>query len=162
MKKNFKKLDTKLIVNNDPRLIIRLIKIKNIETLRNWKNQNKKFFFTKKIITISNQKKWFQSYNMRIYDFMFIVSFKGENFGCMGIRWQKNYWEIYNVILGNKKYRKKGYMGKAFKIMINFAIELKIGLIKLHVMKRNPAIKWYKKQGLKIINSYNNYHIMML
>ena len=78
----------------------------------------------------------------------------------------KNNCDIYNVILinksGNKMYLSKGYMGQAFKVMTNLAKELKIGPIKLNVIKRNPAIKWYEKQGFKIINSYKSYHIMIL
>ena len=162
MNNNFKKPEIKLIVNNDPRLIIRSIKIKDIEILRNWKNQNKNFFFTKKAISIPQQKKWFQLYNQQTYDLMFMVVFEEENFGCMGMRWIKNNWDIYNVMLGNKKYGSKGYMGQAFKVMTNLAKELKIGPIKLNVIKRNPAIKWYEKQGFKIINSYKRYHIMIL
>ena len=94
LNKNFEKLDIKLEVNNDPELIIRSIKKKDIETLRNWKNQHKRFFFTKEAISSAQQKNWFQSYTLRNYDFMFIVSFKKENFGCMGIRWFKNNWDI--------------------------------------------------------------------
>lgn len=160
LNKNFKKLEIKLAANNDPELIIRTIKKKDIETLRNWKNQHKNFFFTKEAISSTQQKNWFQSYSLRTHDLMFIISFKKDNFGCMGIRWLKNHWDIYNVILGNKKYGGKGYMSQAFMIMINLAKELKIGQIKLDVMKNNPAIKWYKKQGLKVISYSSNYYTM--
>ena len=162
LNKNFKKLDIKLVINNDPELVIRSIKKKDIEILRNWKNQHKKFFFTKVAISSAQQKNWFQSYTLRTHDLMFIVSFKKENFGCMGIRWLKNNWDVYNVILGNKKYGRKGYMNQAFKIMISVAKELKIGRIKLDVLKNNPAIKWYKKQGFKVISCSGNYYTMRL
>ena len=162
MNKNFEKLDIKLAVNNDPELIIRSIKKKDIEILRNWKNQHKEFFFTKEAISSTQQKKWFQSYTLQTYNLMFIVSFKKENFGCMGIRWLKNNWDIYNVILGNKKHGSKGYMSQAFRIMINLAKELKIGRIKLDVIKYNPAIKWYEKQGFKVISYSSDHYTMML
>ena len=69
------------------------LKRDELENLRKWKNKNKySFFFQKEISKINNQK-WFNLYEKRPYDLIFVSSFKGNNFGCMGIRWKNNKWK---------------------------------------------------------------------
>jgi ribosomal protein S18 acetylase RimI-like enzyme len=159
---NLKKVLIKTKVTNNSILEIRSINIKDLKNLRKWKNKYKEFFFSKHQISQAQQKNWYRLYAKRPYDLMFILSFDKDNFGCMGIRWLQNKWDIYNVILGKKEYGDYGYMGQALKLILNFSNKLKSAPVTLKVLKKNPAVKWYKKQGFKIIKYHDDYYIMKL
>ena len=75
----------------------------------------------------------------------------------MGIRALKNQWDIFNVILGEKSFSKKGIMSKAFKKMLVFAQQNKNLNISLKVLKDNPAIQWYEKIGFSFLREEKNY-----
>ena len=92
---------------------------------------------------------------------MFVIINNNSLVGCMGIRLINDEWDVYNVILGNIQYSKKGIMSIAFFKMIQYALSLKKTKISLKVLKNNPAIIWYKKQNFRIINSNENFHTMI-
>ncbi len=77
--------------------------------------------------------------------------------GSIGIRWQKNQWEIYNVILGDKKFSKKGIMGMGLKRVIQFALDRRPGKVALKVLRSNPAVTWYENNGFSIANTSEEY-----
>jgi RimJ/RimL family protein N-acetyltransferase len=124
----------------------------DIENLRIWKNMNKDFFFYKKEITESQQKEWFNQYLSRSDDYIFIVELNNQfPIGCMGIRKLENEWDAYNIILGESEFGGKGYMSIAFKKMLDFASNCESLPITLKVLKENPAVTWYEKNGFKKI-----------
>ena len=129
--------------------------------LRLWKNQNKNNFFHKDLITQEDQTKWYKLFKSRKNDYMFVITNNNSLVGCMGIRLINDEWDVYNVILGNLKYSKKGIMSIAFLKMIEHALSLKKTKISLKVLKNNPAIIWYKKQNFEIINSNEIFHTMI-
>ena len=132
-----------------------------LSKLRLWKNQNKNNFFHKDLITQEDQTKWYKLFKSRKNDYMFVITNNNSLVGCMGIRLINDEWDVYNVILGNLKYSKKGIMSIAFLKMIEYALSLKKTKISLKVLKNNPAIIWYKKQKFEIINSNEIFHTMI-
>lgn len=129
--------------------------------LRNWKNAQRKFFFHTTEITQEQQEAWFDTYLPRPNDYMLIVDVNKRAIGCMGIRLLAHEWDVYNVILGDEIHAKKGYMGKAFQAMIAFASAQTFLPIKLKVLKHNPAVSWYQKQGFEIVSEEED-HFQMI
>jgi hypothetical protein len=129
--------------------------------LRSWKNAQRAFFFHTAEITKEQQQAWFDSYLPRPNDYMLIVDVNERAIGCMGIRLLAGEWDVYNVILGDEMHAKKGYMGKAFQAMIAFASAQKFLPITLKVLKHNPAVSWYHKQGFEIVSEQAD-HLQMI
>ncbi|MBL0329719.1 MAG: GNAT family N-acetyltransferase [Bacteroidetes bacterium] len=140
-----KKTDLKSDQNSS--IILRSIDKKDLEDLRTWKNANKNSFFHTSEITSEQQNNWYQGYLKRPEDFMFMVYVNNMKIGCMGFRElsTENQIDVYNIILGNEEYGKKGYMGIALKTMCNFAHSIYKNDITVKVLKTNPASNWYKK-----------------
>jgi RimJ/RimL family protein N-acetyltransferase len=156
----FIKSEIKIVVPFLPDLVLRAASEDDLENLRQWKNEQKEFFFHKYEITSDQQIHWYKSFLERSHDLLFIVEFEGRAFGCMGIRWLEGYWDVYNVILGVSAFGKKGYMGRAFDALLDYTLSLKNEPITLQVLKHNPAIVWYKKHGFSITKTYDE-HLLM-
>lgn len=141
-----KRLEISSVDANPIRL--RHIEKSDLDCLREWKNQNREWFSYKALISIDAQVAWFNSYAKRPDDHMFIVKMENTSIGCMGFRLESGTLDIYNVILGDRGMGSKGYMGKAITLMCAFIREqygdLRIGL---RVLRENPAVRWYKKNG---------------
>lgn len=142
-------------------LILKAANENNLENLRQWKNEQRKFFFHKDMITPEQQRAWFTQYQVRNHDYMFIVDLNGIAIGCMGIRLLDEEWDIYNVILGLPHYGKKGYMGKVFKTMLAYAQSISNCPITLQVLKANPAVEWYKKKGFVVAAEQADHYSMV-
>ncbi len=115
--------------------------------LREWKNSHREFFFFKEEISSEQQKEWYHAYQLRQEDYMFIVTAGEIPIGCMGIRLVDDKWDVYNVILGLPDQAGKGLMSKALRMMLSFAASHKTKPITVKVLKKNPAVRWYKKNG---------------
>ena len=141
---------------------IRLMTINeyNLEDLRLWKNSEKSFFFYKHEISIIQQAEWYQNYCLRDEDFIFIIEYSSQFVGCIGIRKINLNWDIYNVILGNKKFQKMGIMTVALKELINF-FKIRHQLnVSLQVLKINPAVDWYLKNNFHIKQEEHDHFVM--
>ena len=142
-------------------LSLRAINEHDLEYLRQWKNEQREFFFHKDIITPEQQRAWFAKFQVRNHDYMFIVDLNCKAIGCMGIRMLDEAWDIYNVILGSLEYGNKGYMGKAFQTMLTFAQSVKKCPITLQVLKSNPAVVWYTKNGFVAIAEHADHYSLI-
>ena len=143
----FSKQDKLIKVESYPGVFITLNIMNYLNDLRVWKNRNKNFFYYKKNISMSEQRSWFQSYLDRPSDYMFVVLFNGDRVGCMGVRNIGLAWDVYNIILGEVHYGGRGIMSSAFQAMLRFCGEQNELPITLEVLKDNPAINWYRKNG---------------
>lgn len=161
MMKYFDKSTIDIVVPKLSDLVLRSVNRSDLESLRQWKNQQKQFFFHQEEITANQQEKWFELFEQRPYDIMLIIEYKHQILGSMGVRWHNNQWDVYNVILGIKEFGGRGLMGFAFKEMLGLANALKTGPISLKVLKQNPAVRWYQKNGFKIIESYDSFFLMI-
>ena len=158
---SFDKMGIYIAVPTCPALVLRSVRQSDLEYLRQWKNQQKQFFFFQKEITVNQQKQWYESFKQRPHDLMFITEYREKVFGCMGIRWLENHWDIYNVILGLQEFGGRGLMGSAFATMINLAGSLNEGPISLKVLRHNPAVKWYQNWGFQITESDDSFFSMI-
>lgn len=157
---HFDKSTIRIVVPAVPGLELRAATGADLESLRHWKNEQRRFFFFQEEITKTQQKQWFDAFMERSHDLMLMTMFEEQVFGCMGIRWQGDLWDIYNVILGLPDFGKRGLMRHAFAAMLDYAIALKPGPITLKVLKRNPAVDWYKKHGFRITESHEQHFSM--
>jgi RimJ/RimL family protein N-acetyltransferase len=139
-------------------LTLRAARENDLGNLRQWKNEQREFFFHKDIITPELQREWFTKFQTRNHDYMFIVELNDKSMGCMGIRLLDDAWDIYNVILGLPEYGKKGYMGKALQAMLTHAQAVSNYPITLQVLKVNPAVAWYKKNGFVATDEHADYY----
>jgi RimJ/RimL family protein N-acetyltransferase len=131
----------------DSSIAIKTIDESHINDLMEWKNNNREYFFNNYIITSEQQLNWYKNYIQRENDFMFVVVVNDVSVGCMGIRKIDNEWDVYNVILGLSKYGGNGIMFKCFQNMLKYINQLDNLPISLKVLKNNPAIGWYEKNG---------------
>ncbi len=155
----------KIIINEcNNNTLLRLVDYSDIELLRVWKNDNKKSFFYQNEISQSQQKEWFNSYQTREDDFMFIIE-EGVNkchfpIGCMGFRIRDGYIDLYNIIRGRKSVTGASIHG-AMHMMLNYII-LKYDLpIRCDVLKGNSAVQWYLNCGFYILKD-EEYFVMQI
>ena len=139
---------------------LRCAELTDVEYLRLLKNAHRQFFFYNHEITTEQQEAWYSAYHERQDDFMFIVWLRDIRIGCMGIRLLDKKWDVYNVILGNNEFKGAGIMGRSFQAMLSFARGRRSSPIGLSVLKNNPAIWWYKKNGFKIDSETPDYFEM--
>lgn len=142
-------------------LEIRTITLADLENLRAWKNAHRMFFFHQEEIQPIQQEQWYSRYLQCSEDYMFIVEAEGHAVGCMGIRLLADGWDVYNVILGVTEYAGRGIMARAFQLMLQFASDRKHQPINLNVLKQNPAIGWYQKNGFQITSDGGGHFVML-
>jgi RimJ/RimL family protein N-acetyltransferase len=143
------------------KLTFRSIEKRDIEVLRIWKNQHNEFFFYKKEITFEEQEQWFKDLNNRLHDHMFIVTAGEEYVGCIGARLYQECIDIYNVILGDKKYSGQKVMSTALYAIVAFCnLIYRDKPIRVRVLRNNPAINWYKRIGFRTIDYFED-HVLM-
>jgi hypothetical protein len=134
----------------------------DIGLLRDWKNANRGYFFYNKIITPGQQEDWFRDYMQRQDDYIFMVVHNGIKIGCMGFRLTGGRIDIYNVILGQEEFGKKGLMSIALKLMCSYLIDSFDKEIGLKVLKKNLARRWYGKNGFSEEYGEDEYIYMKL
>jgi len=154
--KNFKLVSEKLNIT------LKTISENDIEKIRVWKNEHRFSFFYKKIITHEEQLKWFKEYLSRNNDLIFIISYLGKDVGCIAFRELNNIIDIYNVILGDKKFGGRGIMSIANSIMCSYIIDNFNKEITVKVLKTNSALKWYLKNNYSIIDEIDDYILLKL
>jgi RimJ/RimL family protein N-acetyltransferase len=150
-----------LTVQDDSQFALRAVTDADLEKLRQWKNEQHEFFFYKDEITPEQQRNWYAAFQLRPHDFMFMAVLYGQSIGCMGIRWLDNVWDVYNVILGRPEFGGRGFMGKAFNTMLAYALSVKELPITLQVLKHNPAVNWYLKNGFVITVKHDDHFSMI-
>ena len=141
---------------------LRTITKEDIELLRKWKNSDRKYFFYNKIIGTGQQKKWYKDYSSRENDYIFMVEYRSIAIGCMGFRKISDMMDIYNVILGLKKFGGRGLMGQALRLLCSYIRGTFAKDITAKVLTHNPALKWYLKNNFKKIEVHNDFIYIML
>lgn len=149
--------------SGDPSLVLRSIESRDQETLRTWKNRNREYFFFQGIISPAMQREWFAQYRKDVRNHLFIVEYNGQTIGCMGFKTLSEGADIYNVILGNPLFARRGIMSGGLKIMCSYILELGIRRIFLKVLKNNQvAFSWYLKNGFEHQFSKDNFEFLEL
>jgi len=93
---------------------------------------------------------------------MFLICYDNLNIGCMGFRLVDDTIDIYNVILGDKKYGGQGLISQAMEVMINFIISHYPQNITAKIIIDNPALRWYQKNGFIVIELNSDFHLVQL
>lgn len=130
-------------------LALRTIVEADCEDLRQWKNANRFSFFHQEIITPQQQREWFAGYLARDDDYMFILSVRDRAIGCMGFRLLDDHADIYNVILADALLGGKGWMSQALRLMCSYILSDFTRDIRAKVLRSNPALDWYLKNGFR-------------
>ena len=138
-------------------LALRSISADDLENLRQWKNANRQYFFYQEIISSEDQRRWFDGYLSREHDYMFIVVAQGTDIGCMAFRQLEAGGDIYNVILGLSEFGGYGWMARAFHIMCSYAIKKYPTRLAAKVLRDNPALEWYYRNGFKQVVAFPDY-----
>lgn len=141
-------------------LSIRTINTSDLTYLRLLKNSHREFFFHKCLISSSQQLAWFKAYQGRPRDYIFILIYKSRRVGCMGVRLVDNCWDVYNVMLGDKRYQGSGIMSRGLAWMITFANTVSPREVWLSVLRSNPAVSWYQRNGFKVEGVFPTYLMM--
>jgi RimJ/RimL family protein N-acetyltransferase len=150
-----------IVPGTSANLALRAAEECDLPALREWKNLQSEFFFFKGHISAEQQTAWFAGFMQRPEDFMFMVDSGVDTIGCMGIRQLDDGWDIYNVILGSAAYSGKGLMSQAFQEMLTFASQRAERPISLKVLKHNPAVGWYQKNGFVIDSTADDHYFML-
>lgn len=144
-----------------PDVSVRSIVESDNENLRRWKNDHRGSFFFQAVISADDQKAWFRQYEQRDNDHMFVVEKNGEPVGCLGYRWLENgEADIYNVILGNKQFERQGVMSQALSLVTEHISKQSGATIGMKVLKSNPAVAWYRKNGFQIVSEQPDHYEM--
>ena len=148
-------------LRSDPDLNFRSITKSDLEKLRLWKNEHRNSFFSKGLVSAQQQLLWYEGFLSRPLDFMMILEVSRQPVGCIGIRWLNDHWDIYNVIMGEREYSGLGFMSITFKEILLFADSKQKGPFKLKVLRKNPAVKWYKRQGFVVTEEQESFYVML-
>ena len=132
------------------------------EKLREWKNANRHAFFFQDIITPDQQAHWFEKYQSRADDYMFMVIVEAQTIGCMGFRMIERCADIYNLILGERAWGGKGLMSQAMRLMCSFILSDFSREIGAQVLRSNPAIRWYQQNGFRAYLTHDTFIEMRL
>lgn len=141
---------------------LRTIQRRDLENLRGWKNTYRDYFFHKDVISAEAQLRWFDAYQQRPEDVMFVVEVHDEPVGCMGVRMLCGEADAYNIIRGSEAAAGRGIMSTAFRMMCTFAESRFDGPIGLRVLRVNPAVDFYKRMGLQIVGDEGDHFTMRL
>jgi len=158
-------MDKKIIIadKENKKLILRSIYDKDLENMRKWKNENRRAFFYQKIINVKQQKVWFLNYLKDPFDYMFIIEYEGLQIGCIGFKLNNKIADIYNVIIGNREYKRKGLMSSSIKMLIDYITCSHAKEITVRVLKSNTSgQKFYIKNGFNISREIDNYVLLEL
>lgn len=150
------------ILSFDKTIILNSIQRDNIEKIRIWKNENKNSFFYKKDISQPEQLAWFKKYIKTADDCIFIIKYLTETVGCIGFRKIENDIDIYNVMLGENKYKSSGIMSKSLKLLCSYLISIYGCSISAKVIKDNAALNWYLKNNFSISIEEQDYFLITL
>lgn len=147
--------------------MIRLINEDDLSQLRQWKNDHREVFFYKGEISEEQQIKWFREYQERPDDYMFMVLSENIPIGCMAIRLIDKEWDTYNIILGLRlpEYLGKGLMSEGLREMLRIAVSIYPIPVTAKILRDNPAIEWYKKNGFVVKSEHfdlrpSDYYLM--
>lgn len=158
-------MDKKIIITDkeNKKLILRSIDDKDLEDMRRWKNENRRVFFYQKIINVKQQKEWFLNYLKDPFNYMFIIEYEGLHIGCIGFKVNNKIADIYNVIMGNHEYKRKGLMSLSIKTLIDYITCSYAKEITVKVLKSNiSGQKFYMKKGFNISREMDNYILLEL
>ncbi|OPX18985.1 MAG: hypothetical protein BZ151_11740 [Desulfobacca sp. 4484_104] len=153
------------------RVQLRLISQKEIELIRQWRNQDhiRVWFKYAEIISPAKHKAWWEAYQQRDNDLMFIIWQKAQTrpigtVALYDIDLNAGSAEFGRLLIAAADHRGKGLAQEASQVLIDWARqELSLTRIYLEVHMHNaPAIAIYKKLGFSELGSCGQFFKMKL
>jgi RimJ/RimL family protein N-acetyltransferase len=144
-----------------PGVRLRTIEARDGERLREWKNANRASFFFRDTIEPEGQRRWYEAYRERPRDFMFVVEAAGRDVGCMGFRVLDTGADVYNVIRGAAG-GPPGAMSGALRLLCSFALASFPVPVEARVLKSNPAVPWYERNGFRVAAEEDTHYLVRL
>lgn len=141
---------------------IRLLDSSDLETTLSWRNrdENRRWFINSSIIEWNSHVKWFESYQKKSDDFVFVIVSGGELLGqcaVYGIDQQRKRAEVGRFLAAPDS-AGKGYIKRGCQLLID-ACRQQLGLetLFLEVFDDNiRAIKLYEKLGFNEVSRSGN------
>jgi ribosomal protein S18 acetylase RimI-like enzyme len=130
---------------------VRPVRPGDIETLRVWKNDNRRAFHHQEIITPEQQARWFASFADDPTQQLFVAEIDGELVACVGFRIKTaSRVELFNLIAGHPAYRGRGATTRFFECLRDALAGKGYTEIELEVLKSNAeAAGWYGRRGFR-------------
>lgn len=131
---------------------IRTVGPADVETLRVWKNENRRAFHHQEIITPEQQTRWFAAFAEDPTQQLFVCEIDGELVACVGFRVKAaSRVELFNLISGSPIYRGRGVATRFLEFMMDALADKGYTEIELEVLKTNPeAASWYARRGFRL------------
>ncbi|MFJ4195316.1 GNAT family N-acetyltransferase [Pseudomonas sp. NPDC089534] len=147
---------------------IRLLEPADLEATLNWRNrdENRRWFINSNIIEWDNHVKWFESYQKKSDDFVFVIESDGERVGqcaVYGIDLQRKRAEV-GRFLAAPEGAGKGYIKRGCQLLIETCWQqLALDSVFLEVLEENVrAIKLYEKLGFNEVSRHGKLIVLEL
>ena len=155
-KKNVKAIES-------DRVRLRLLEENDLDLTLSWRNQDgiRKWFFFQDKIEATNHRVWYEKYQARDNDYVFIIEAKDLDWLPIGqvsiynIDWEKSKGEYGRLMIGEKIAKGKGYAQDATSLILKVASKVfELKEIYLEVYTQNQsARRVYEKCGFEVTES---------
>jgi RimJ/RimL family protein N-acetyltransferase len=140
------------------RIYLRPIQYPDIFKIMRWRNRPevRKGFFSRKILTKEEQKKWFKQYLKDKTDMMFMITTKdNKDIGCVAIyRIDRNNKkaEVGRIIIGEKEFLRKGFAKEALEALSKYAFNrLNLQRLYCYILEGNkPSLLAFAGAGFDL------------
>ena len=136
----------------------------DLETLRLWKNDNRRAFHYQEIISPEQQARWFATFAGDPTQQIFVIEEAGELVACVGFRIRTtSRVELFNLICGHPAHRGIGVTSSFLAFMCKALAGKGYSEIELEVLKSNrAAAAWYARQGFRPSGEGGTFHRLLL
>jgi len=138
------------------KISLRKIKLSDIEYFARWWRDKTLLKLTSGMLRRISDKevdKFFHKIITGKTDLHFIITLDKIVVGHISLNKRKNGWYETQIVIGDKKYRGKGYGARAIKLLLKKAKDTGINKVYLEVRPNNTrAIKAYEKCGFQIVD----------
>ena len=141
-------------MNKLAEVTLRPVTSEDLHKLLTWRNKDhiRKWFFHSKVLTMEDQQRWYSLYREKDDDEMFIIQEGPADIGCIAIYnidKENKQAEIGRIIIGEDKYRSKGFAYGAGIIHLKYAfVTLNMERLYLQIFADNEvAFNLYRKLG---------------
>lgn len=144
--------------------VVRTVRLADLETLREWKNEHRLAFHHQTIITPEQQARWFAGFALDPSQQLFVCEIDHELVACVGFRIKTAARvELFNLISGHPAYHGRGVATRLFEALREALADKGYTEIELEVLKSNPvAASWYARRGFRVTGEGDTFHRMLL
>ncbi len=140
---------------------LRLLTAEDLEMTLNWRNQDhiRKWFFHSDVIQIEQHRCWFEQYQERDDDFVFVIEYVAENYLPVGqialyhIDWAARRAEYGRIMIADPVARGKGLGRAATRLVLSIGFDyFHLQEIYLEVLENNQSARAvYADCGFRVV-----------